>query len=154
MRSLIKNANILFFYIVFVFSTCNAMSVNVEIFYKNVREGKVVPVVLCKETTVEVLEKISTLTTRKTDLDEPIRIVSIGTDEDCPMTAEEELDGEIASHMDVLQNVDKVLRGRETEGDEVTALQQQLVEVFKVYSECDSDGFQKSCHDALIKLKK
>lgn len=152
MRSLIKNIKILFFCIVFAFSTCNAMSVNVETFYRNMREGKVVPVALCNEITVEVLKKISALTVQKTALDEPSRIVSIGTDEDCPMTAEEELDGEIASHMDILQNVDKVLHGREREGDEVTALQAQLMEIFRVYSECDPAGFQKSCQDALVKL--
>jgi len=153
MKALIKILGGLFFCFASVFGDCNAMSVNVETFYKDMREGKVVSVDLCNKVTIDVLEKISAITIEKTNLDAPDRIVSVGADEDCPITAMEELEGELASYMDILQNVDKALKGREGEGDDVVTLQQQLMEVFRIYSECDSDGFRQSCQDMLAKIK-
>ena len=132
MKTLTKKMGVLFFCFVFVFEACNATSVNIESFYKSIQEGKVISIDLCNKVIIDVLEKVSAIAVEKTNLNDPNRVVSVGTDEDCPITAEEELDGEVANYMNVLQNVDKVLKGLEDEGNYVVALQQQLIKVFKI----------------------
>ena len=144
MKTLTKKMGVLFFCFVFVFEACNATSVNIESFYKSIQEGKVISIDLCNKVIIDVLEKVSAIAVEKTNLNDPNRVVSVGT--------EEELDGEVANYMNVLQNVDKVLKGLEDEGNYVVALQQQLIKVFKIYSECD-DGFQQNCQAILAKIK-
>lgn len=151
MKYLIKVLAVEFFCFTFVFDACNAMSANIETFYKNMRDGRVVSVDLCGKVIMDVLEEISAIAIKKTNLNTPDVVISVGVDEDCPITAEEELDGELAGYVEILQNVDKSIKDRE--GDDVVALRQQLMELFKVYSECDSDGFQKSCRDVLTTIK-
>ncbi len=152
---LIKRIHLLYCCLLSTFGICNGVSDNIKTFYKNASSGKAVEFELCRKVVVDVLQDICGLMDNRNSSNINGCIVNVGSDEDCPLTAEEEIDGMISGNIKILQNICAVLdRAKKgSSNDNTTKLKSQLSTIFINYSENNSSNFQASCQNVLQQWK-